>query len=261
MAVIKNLTKERLKAGELTIGMGLRQARTVDIAKIARVCGYDWLFIDLEHNAMSIDTAAQISVAALDAGITPIVRASSHAHFHASRPLDAGAQGVVVPHVNDAAEARRVVEQCLYPPLGHRSVAGGMAQLEYEAMPMRDVVRIVNDETLVVVMLESPQAIDNADEIAAVPGIDVLLIGTNDLCAEMGIPGQFGDERVARAYDRVISACRNNGKFAGLGGIYDQELSPKFIRQGVRFVLSGNDLAFLMAGARARSAFLRGITL
>ncbi len=261
MAVIPNLTKQKLLAGELTLGMGLRQARTVDIAKIARVCGYDWLFIDLEHNAMSIETAAQISVAALDAGITPIVRASSHEHFHASRPLDAGAQGVVVPHVNDAAEAQRVVTQCLYPPLGHRSVAGGMAQLEYESMPVADTVRIINAETLVVVMLESPQAIENAEAIAAVPGIDVLLIGTNDLCAEMGIPGQFGDERVHRAYDKVISACRANGKFCGLGGIYDQELCGKFVRMGARFILSGNDLAFLMAGARARSGFLRGIAI
>ena len=261
MAVIKNLTKERLKAGELTLGMGLRQARTVDIAKIARVCGFDWLFIDLEHNAMSIETAAQIGVAALDAGITPIVRASSHAHFHASRPLDSGVQGVVVPHVNDAAEARRVVDQCLYPPLGHRSVAGGLPQLEFEALPMAEVVRVVNAETLVVVMLESPQAIENADSIAAVPGIDVLLIGTNDLCAEMGIPGQFGDQRVDRAYQTVISACRNNGKFAGLGGIYDQELSSKFVRMGARFILAGADLGFLMAGAKARSAFMRGIPL
>src|SRR5690606_30348769 len=194
MAVIPNLTKQKLLAGELTLGMGLRQARTGEIAKIARVCGYDWLFIDLEHNAMSIETAAQISVAALAAGITPIVRAPSHEHFHASRPLDAGAQGIVVPHVQNAAEAERVVSQCLYPPVGHRSVAGGMAQLEYEALPVGETTKLINEETLTVVMLESPEAIANADAMAAVPGIDVLLIGTNDLCAEMGIPGKFGDE-------------------------------------------------------------------
>ena len=210
---------------------------------------------------MSIDMAAQISVAALDAEITPIVRSSSHAHFHASRPLDSGAQGIVVPHVDDAAEAKRVVDQCLYPPIGHRSVAGAMAQLEYELMPMSDVVRVINDETLVAVMLETPQAIDNADAIAAVPGIDVLLIGTNDLCAEMGIPGQVGDEKVARAYDKVISACRNNGRAAGMGGIYDEDVCSKFVRAGCRFVLAGADIGFLMAAAKARTGFMRGISL
>src|SRR5690606_14910001 len=94
MAVIRNHAKDRLQAGELALGIGIRQARTVDIAKISKVCGYDWLFIDMEHNAMSMETAVEISVAALDAGITPVVRAPGHEHFHATRPLDGGAQGI-----------------------------------------------------------------------------------------------------------------------------------------------------------------------
>ncbi|MFN4090434.1 MAG: HpcH/HpaI aldolase family protein [Alphaproteobacteria bacterium] len=261
MPIVRNLTKAKLQAGEIALGVGLRQARTVDTAKIMKVCGYDWLFIDMEHNSMSMETAAQLCVAGIDAGITPIVRAPSHEHFHASRPLDAGAQGIVVPHVQTAAEAERVVSQCLYPPLGHRSVAGGMAQLEYESLPVADTTRLINAETLTVVMLESPEAIANADAMAAVPRVDVLLIGTNDLCAEMGIPGRFGDEQVAKAYDTVFAACRNNGKIPGMGGIYDQELSEKYIRLGMRFILAGNDLGFVMAGARARSGFLRGIKL
>lgn len=261
MAVIKNHAKEKLQAGELALGIGIRHARTVDIAKISKVCGYDWLFIDMEHNAMSMETAVEISVAALDAGITPVVRAAGHEHFHATRPLDGGAQGIVVPHVSSAVEARRVVSNCLYPPIGHRSVAGGAPQLEYEALPVGEFTRIQNANTLVVVMLESPEAIANAEEIASVEGIDVLLIGTNDLCAEMGIPGEFGHADVERAYEKTISACRANGKFAGLGGIYDQDLARKFVRMGARFILSGNDLSFLMAAARGRSQFLREIAL
>src|SRR3546814_17291901 len=99
-------------------------------------------------------------------------------------------------------------------------------------------------------MLESPEAIAEADAMAAVPGIDVLRIGTNDLCAEMGIPGKFGDERVAKAYDTVFSACRNNGKVPGMGGIYDEELSQKYLKLGMRLLLAGNDLGFLMADDR-----------
>ncbi len=261
MAVVPNHTKEKLKAGEVCLGFGVRNARTVDVAKIAKVCGYDWLFIDMEHSALSMESVGNMSCAALDAGITPIVRAAGHEHFHASRPLDAGAQGIVVPHINSAAEAKRVASQCLYPPVGHRSLAGGMAQLEYASLPMAEATRTLNDNALVVVMIESPEAVQNADEMAAVPGIDVLLFGTNDLCAEMGIPGQYGHPDVAKAYDRVLSACRNNGKFPGMGGIYDQELSEKFIKLGMRFILSGNDLSFLMNGAKARSQFLRGIEL
>src|SRR3546814_19453038 len=97
-----------------------------------------------------------------------------------------------------------------------------MAQLEYEALPVGETARLINRETLTVVMLESPEAIAEADAMAAVPGIDVLLIGTNDLCAEMGIPGKFGDERVAKASDPVFSACRNNGNVPGLRRNYDE---------------------------------------
>ena len=260
MAVIQNIAKQKLSDGELSLGIGVRISRGVEIAKVAKVCGYDWLFIDMEHSPLNLETVADISVAGLDAGCTPIVRASSHHHHHASRPLDSGAQGIVVPHVNSAEEARRVVDQCLYPPIGHRSLAGGAAILEYESLPMAEATRLINDNLLVVVMLESPEAIANADEIAAVGGVDVLLIGTNDLCAEMGIPGQYGHEDVVAAYDKTISACQNNGKWAGMGGIYD-DLAKSYIKMGVRMVLGGNDLSYLIAAAKGRAVDLRDVDL
>ncbi|MBT4488986.1 MAG: aldolase, partial [Rhodospirillaceae bacterium] len=181
-------------------------------------------------------------------------------HHHASRPLDAGAQGIVVPHVNSAEEARRVADQCRYPPIGHRSMAGGAAILEYDNLPMAEAAQVINDNILVVVMLESPEAVANADEIAAVEGVDVLLIGTNDLCAEMGIAGQYDHDDVVTAYDATIAACRNNGKHAGMGGIYDA-LAEKYIRMGVRMVLGGSDLSYMMTAAKQRAAALQAIDL
>ncbi|MBX6367017.1 MAG: aldolase, partial [Rhodospirillales bacterium] len=90
-------------------------------------------------------------------------------------------------------------------------------------------------------------------------GIDVLLVGTNDLCATMGIPGQFGSERVQDAYRKVIEAARRNGKFPGMGGVYDHALMERYIGLGMQFVLSGGDLAFLMSAASQRAQFLRGV--
>jgi 2-keto-3-deoxy-L-rhamnonate aldolase RhmA len=256
-----NRTKARLKAGGLALGMGLRQARTVDIATIAGTCGFDWLFIDTEHNSMSVDTACQIAMAAIATGVTPIVRVPGHQHYHCARALDNGALGVVVPHVDTAEEAQAVANACKYPPLGHRSIAGNMPGLGFEGVPVGEATRRMNEETLVVVMLESPRAIDNADAIAAVEGIDALLVGTNDLCAEMGIHGDFGNARVQQAYEKVLAACARHGKFPGMGGVYDPKLMDRYIRMGMRFVLSGNDLAFLMAGARERATVLRSIKL
>ena len=145
--------------------------------------------------------------------MTPLVRVAGLEHWHASRILDNGAQGVVVPHVDDAAQAARVAAACRFPPVGKRSMGGGLQQLGFASMPVGEAARIVNEETLVVVMIESPQGVANCDEIAAVPGIDALLIGTNDLCFEMGIPGEFNDARVGEAYRKVIAACRKHGKF------------------------------------------------
>jgi len=109
------------------------------------------------------------------------------------------------------------------------------------------------------VMLESPTAIENAESIAAVPGIDILLIGTNDLCMELGIPGQFEHPKVEDAYRKVIAACRKHNVHPGMGGAYDPKLLEKYIGYGMRCVLCGGDMTFLMAGARERASFVHGL--
>lgn len=261
MPIVENGVKRKLEAGGLAIGLGVVHLRTVNVAGIAEQCGYDWLFIDMEHNTMSIDTAVQICVAALPTTVTPIVRVPSHDPYHAARALDGGAMGIVVPHVNTADQARRVVDACKFPPLGHRSLTAPAPQLGFAALPVAEAIETLNRNTLIVIMLETPEAIDNADAIAAVEGVDVLLIGTNDLTAEMGIPGQYADERVIAAYERMIAAARTHGKSAGMGGIYENGLMETYISMGVRMVLGGGDIGFMMGAARARAGFLAGLNL
>jgi 2-keto-3-deoxy-L-rhamnonate aldolase RhmA len=259
MDIYPNHTKRQLAEGRIAIGMGLHQSRTGDIGGIAKTCGYNWLFIDMEHSALDIGTASQIASAALPIGITPLVRVPGKEHHHASRLLDGGAQGIVVPHVDSIEEAQRAVSYCKYQPIGHRSLYGQQPQFAFKTLPVGDATRLANEETLVIIMLETPAAIGLADSIAALPGVDVVMIGTNDLCCEMGIPGQYGDARVEEAYGTVIAACRKHGKSPGMGGVVDHALMEKYIGMGMRFILSGNDTGFLMAGARARADFLHGL--
>jgi 4-hydroxy-2-oxoheptanedioate aldolase len=218
---------------------------------------YDWLFIDMEHNSMDVDTASQISVAAQDAGICPIVRVPDFAHHHATRVLDCGAMGIVFPHVDDADTARKLVSYCLYPPKGHRSMTGSLPQLNFKKLPIPEVAKIINESMLVVIMLESPTAIDNVEEIASIPGVDVILIGTNDLCMEMGIPGDYSNPKIKEAYKKVIAACNKYNKTPGMGGVYNEELMSEYITMGMRFILSGSDLSFMMTAAQQRSKNLR----
>ena len=254
---MKNIAKEKILKNELCLGVGLRQSRTVDIGKIMATSGYDWLFIDMEHNSMDIDIASQISVAAQDAGITPIVRVPDFAHHHATRVLDCGAMGVVFPHVENADIAKKLVSYCLYPPKGHRSMTGVLPQLDFKQQAIADVAHTINDNMLIVIMLESPEAITNVDSIAAVDGVDVILIGTNDLCMEMGIPGDYSNPKVKDAYSKVIEACKKYRKTPGMGGVYNEELMSEYINMGMKFILSGSDLSFMMQSALQRSNKLR----
>ena len=256
-ALLKNTARERLDKGELALGVILRQARTVDIAPIMQSCGYDWLFLDLEHNSMDLDVAVQIAVAALGAGIAPVARVPAGQLWLATRFLDGGGLGIVVPHVDTPEEARRIAQALRYPPLGHRSVAGGLPHFGYAKVGLAETCSAINAATFVVVMLETPTAIANAAAIAAVPGIDSLLIGTNDLAMELGIPGGFGDERIVAAYQAVCDACRAHGKSAGVGGIADEALLRRYIGMGVRVVLPGSDLSLMARAATETAAAMR----
>jgi len=256
-ATLRNAARERLDRDELALGIILRQARTVDIAPIMKAAGFDWLFLDLEHNSMDLDTAVQIAVAALGAGIAPVARVPARQLWMATRFLDGGGLGIVMPHVDTPVEAHEIAQALRYPPQGHRSVAGGLPHFGYERIGLGETCSAINAATLVTVMLETPRAIENAAAIAAVPGIDSLLIGTNDLAMELGIPGAYGDERIVAAYQSVVDVCRAHGKFAGIGGIADRELIRRYIDMGVRLVLPGSDLSLMAAAAADCTAAMR----
>jgi len=252
-----NLARDRLAAGGLALGIGLRLVRTGEIAKIMQAAGFDWIWVDLEHGPHSLDQASQICCAALDAGITPLVRVPEGQYDMAARALDGGAWGIVMPHVETAEEAREVVAHVKYPPIGHRSSGGLIPHFGYKQMNGGEQARLVNENLLTTVMLETPKAIINADAIAAVPGVDVLLIGTGDLTLELGISGDYGNPQVIAAYETVIAACRRHNKWPGMGGVGNDDFMRRFIGMGMRMILAGGDINLLLNGAQRRVATLR----
>ncbi len=257
MTTLRNPAREKLESGALALGFSVRLLRTVEVAPMARAAGYDWLWLDCEHGTLSLEAAAQIAVAALEAGIAPLVRVPNGEYSLATRILDNGALGIVIPHVDTADEAREVVQKLKYPPAGHRSIGGIGPHYGLRALKVGDAAAAMNAANLTIVMLETPRAIEDVEAIAAVPGIDVLLIGSNDLCAEMGIPGEFTHDRLSDAYRRMIEACRKHRKHPGMAGIYTESIMQRYIDMGARFVLGGGDAALLMSGATSRAANLR----
>ncbi len=160
-----------------------------------------------------------------------------------------------MPHVDTAEEAATIVEHLRYPPRGHRAVFSMMPQFGYR--PTADLTASLNASNLIAVMLESAQAIANAEAIAAVPGIDILLIGTNDLAVDLGVAGELGHGKIVDAYARMITACGHYGKWPGMGGVYDEALMRRFIDLGARFIFAGGDLGLLMDSAERRLKFLK----
>jgi 2-keto-3-deoxy-L-rhamnonate aldolase RhmA len=255
--MFENKTKRKLLNNELALGFGVHHLRTSATGMLAAATDHDWLFIDMEHGAISAHEATQICLAALPTGVTPIVRICADALDEGTRALDNGALGVIVPHVDTTERAKQIARAYRYPPIGHRSWGGPPAAFGFKPPGNAEAQAALNKEVLVVAMIESPEAVKNANSIAAVEGIDALLIGTSDLSAELGISGQIGHERIAEAYRLVGEACRQNGKALGMGGVYDKENATRYIKGGARMILSGADHVYLMAGAKARSELLR----
>lgn len=250
--ILRNHLKEKLARGEVTASITVKLVRGVEIAQIAATAGFDSLYVDLEHASFSLETTSQICMAALAAGITPLVRVPGLAEVQ--RVLDGGAQGIIAPHVHRAADARDCVRAAKLPPQGDRSAAGPLPHFKYRAIPSAKAAAALNASTLVMMQFESDEALANAEEIVATEGVDMVMIGSNDLLADWGLEGQFEHPRLREAYIRTIAACRRHGKHVGVGGLSTRpKLAAEFVGLGARYVSTGTDLAFLLAGATAKA--------
>jgi 4-hydroxy-2-oxoheptanedioate aldolase len=257
--LLRNHVKEKLGRGELVASMTVRLIRGIEIARIAKTAGFDSLYVDLEHASFSFDTTGQICIAALEAGITPLVRVPGIAEV--SRVLDGGALGVIAPHVQSADDARAYVAAAKFPPLGHRSAAGPLPHLHYRSFPAASLDAALNQATLLLVQFESEEALSHAEAIAAVEGVDLVMIGSNDLLADWGLAGQYQHARLRDAYARTIAACRKHGKHVGVGGLASRpDLAAEFVRMGARYVSTGTDLGFLLAACTAKAKEVHDIT-
>ena len=258
--LLRNGVKDKLARNEVVLSMTVKLVRTVEIAGIARTAGFDSIYIDVEHSSFSLDTTGQICMASLAVGITPFVRVPSIAPDFISRVLDGGALGVIAPHIQSPQDAARVVRAAKFPPLGDRSFTGSLPHFQFRTFPTTEMFEALNEATMVIVMIESAEALAAVDEIAAVDGVDMLFIGTNDLCSSLGIPGQLDHDSIRDAYARTIEACRRNGKHLGVGGLSAHpELAGEFVKLGGRYVSTGTDLSFLLSAATARAKQMRDV--
>jgi len=260
-AQLVNPLAERLKRGDLGLALMVRHARTVDIALAAKVCGFDALYFDLQHSPLPEYEVAQMCVAALGVGVTPLVRIPEKDYGMALRVLDGGALGIVVPDVANADDVRAAVDACKYAPLGHRSSSASLPHFGYQAVPVVEARKALNDNTLLIVMIESGAALECVEDIAAVPGVDVLHIGSSDLSADLGVTGELTHPKVTAAFERIVAACRKHGKIPGIGGLAgaDTKNYEYAIRLGARFMSAANEWALMIAAGKERVKSIRAL--
>jgi 4-hydroxy-2-oxoheptanedioate aldolase len=256
--ILRNSVKDKLARDQVVASLIVRLVRTVEIAQIAKTAGFDSFYVDMEHNGFSFDITGQICMAGLAAGIPPFVRVPSISPHDISRALDGGALGVIAPHIHSAREAERVVRAAKFAPLGDRSIAGGLPHMQFRTFPATETIGALNEATMVLIMIESTEALAEVDAIAAVEGVDLLFIGTNDLCSSLGIPGQLDHDKVRSAYAKAMDACRKHGKHLGIGGLSAHpKLVSDFIKLGARYVSTGTDLSLLLGAATAKAKQVR----
>ena len=255
-----NNAKQMLANNELVLCMAVNQMRSPDVAMMAANCGFDAIFLDLEHAPTSLESASRVCVAALGLGITPIARIASHHAHDMARILDSGAQGVMVPHIDTPEQAEQIARYGKFPPRGWRSAPGTIPGLAFTTPPQPEINRILDEQTLLVAMLETPLGIENADAIAATDGIDMIHIGALDVSNTIGVPGDMHHPKMTAVFETVAAACKTHGKAMGVGGARgDRELQGYLIGLGVRYLTIGSDFGYMMAAARADVTAVRDI--
>ena len=255
-----NPVKRALKAGQPSVGTWLSLGSITASRFMAR-SGFHWLTTDIEHSLVDWETATHMFASIADAGCTALARVPANRHDHIKRVLDNGAHGVVVPMVNTRQEAEDAVAACLYPPRGNRSVGGSVHYLNFGSTPA-DYFAKVDDEILVVLQCEHIQAVEDADKIFSVPGIDAIFVGPNDLAASMR--GKDGKpptaEATKQAMDHILATCKKHGVAPGLH-TFSAEDANRRMAEGWQFIAINSELKMMTNGAAADVAKLTGGTM
>ncbi|KAJ9655689.1 hypothetical protein H2198_005486 [Neophaeococcomyces mojaviensis] len=242
---------------------GIKIVTGSEIVHIAKSAGYDSLFIDLEHTTLSLRDAGQQCITAISAGITPFVRVPHQCgDGFIQRVLDMGAMGVIIPHIHTVDDARRAIRISKYPPMGKRSITGGLPQYQMTPVPASKVQKEVNESgSTVFIMIETVDALDNVDAIAALPGCDVLLIGCNDLAMEIGCAGDWDAPKFRNALRKVGVTCRKHRKIFGIAGVYTRpDLMDVVISEyGARWIVGAQDVTLLVSGSKANVDILQSM--
>jgi 2-keto-3-deoxy-L-rhamnonate aldolase RhmA len=251
-----NHTREKLAKGETVFGCGLQSFRSAEVPRVFAAAGFDYVFIDMEHGAFDLETVYDMIGASVRAGITPIVRVGEVAYSLVARLLDSGAQGIILPRVEDPAVLREALSWMRYPPEGKRGYGVSPYMVDYESRSFTEIIAHLNRHTLAVAQIETLAAVERADELLSCKGLDIVMVGPADLSISLGIPGQFDHPLLISTVERVIDKCREHNIVPGIQ-TRSAVMAKAWAARGMRFVGAGAEHGLLLEKARETVALLR----
>ncbi|MGZ8721712.1 MAG: HpcH/HpaI aldolase family protein [Aeromicrobium sp.] len=238
----RNTVKEILASGNVAAGTMVAEFGTTGIARIVASVGADFILLDTEHTGWTTETLRTLLATVRRPELVPIVRVPTLEYSAVARTLDLGAMGIMVPYIESAAQARRLVEFARYPPNGRRGVTFGLASDDYmDVGNLDEALRKRDEETLLIALVESAEGIRNIDAIAQVDGIDVVWIGQFDLTVSVGRPGDFEDPSYLASVGGLLDACRRHGKAAGYTATSHEDVREA-VRAGFRCIAYSFDV-------------------
>jgi 2-keto-3-deoxy-L-rhamnonate aldolase RhmA len=244
-----NNTLQQLRRGETVFGCAIQSYRSPEVTRVFAAAGFDYVFIDMEHGAFDFETVHEMIVASNQAGITPVVRVGELLYSLVSRLLDTGAQGIVLPRVEDPNRLAEALTWMKYPPHGVRGYGILPQYVDYETQTMADVIEHMNSNVMMVVQFESVPALDRANELLSQPGVDVGMIGPADLSIALGVPGDFEHPLMLKAIDKFIEQAERYHVSPGIQTRNVQQ-AKFWTERGMRLVGAGADHGLLLAKAR-----------
>lgn len=251
-----NKTLSLLAKGETVFGCAVQTIRSPEIPRTFAAAGFDYVFIDMEHGGFDFETVQDMIVASARSGITPLVRVGELLYSLVSRLLDVGAQGIILPRVEDPGLLREALSWMKYPPEGKRGFGILPTYVDFEQRSMPEVIHHLNSNTLSIVQFETVPALDRADELLSVPGVDVAMIGPADLSIALGVPGEMEHPRMVEAIDKLIQQAASHGVVPGIQ-TRTVEQATFWAKRGMRFVGAGGEHGLLLAKAREAVSALR----
>jgi 2-keto-3-deoxy-L-rhamnonate aldolase RhmA len=254
-----NPLKALWKAGKPAFGTWITLCPHPRVVKIFAAAGFDFVIIEMEHTDFSSETVGTLAMLAREAGLCPIVRPPGTLKPHdLTRPLDAGAQGLLLPSIDTAEQMRAIVHATKYYPLGMRPMNLRGPHTDYVTAKPAEIIEHVNSNTILVIMVETQRSIDNLDEILQVKGVDAVMIGPDDLSQDLGIPGELQHPNLLEAYERVFEICRKHEVPFGLSA-QNPDMAKKWVEKGARWIPYQNDAAMVFNAATAAVPQLKTI--